>query len=633
MNQGPWVVSGYRHLRELGSGASGRVVLAVHEQSGRQVAVKYLAPRLLANPRFVERFRAEARLLAGLTDPHLVRFYDYVESPAGAAIVMEFVPGVSLRDLLLRDGALGPEAALVVLKGSLLGLAAAHQAGVVHRDYKPENVLVPADAESKLADFGIATPAGENAAFAGTPAYLAPEGWMAGPHGVNERVSPTVDVYAATVVFFECVAGAQPYQGTTLNEWASAHTSLPVPLERVPEPVRPLVRHGMAKNPAERPASAAAFVDELEATARAAYGKNWEKRGKKRLAALVAALLALIPERLADGTLQTGPRPSSPPSGPGRVLFGKPAALIGAGVVVAVVIGAVVWKPWEPADSETKAEDSPTAFVTPTSKPTGDDVVVVVRNRLEKTTADFSYWRIGCCQDQTYGKGGLENRDPVGSVELDRVVAGSDAFFKAGEEPRPNNPADGGRIAGTRATVIGPTAYANVGSGWRKYTKAQTKYAGEDSRSTTFYSKNAASGGFEARAAAGSRHIEALLEATDEPKPGAGSKTITYSGRTTTSAVIAKDAITRDVYGSLEGQKMSYTLTLGADYYPRRLDVKVYTPGTNVPYVQYLLQYSGWGHGPSIKAPEDSPTPSEAVSSAPEKSGSPRPATSSAPGG
>ncbi|WP_338897059.1 protein kinase [Streptomyces sp. TG1A-60] len=280
---------GYTESLELGSGASGRVVLAVHQETGVPVAMKYLSESLRTRPGFVRDFRAEARLLGGLESPYVAGLYEYVESPDGAAIVMELVDGVSLRALLTSQGPLVPEAALVVLKGSLLGLADAHRVGVVHRDYKPENVLVAPDGASKLVDFGIAADVGTSAGAAGTPSYMAPEQWTGAP------ASPAADVYAATATFFECLTGHKPYAGDNLAELALRHLDAPVPAEQAPEAVRELVRRGLAKDPRERPAHAEAFVTELETAAGAAYGPDWEERGRGRLAALVALLPLLLP--------------------------------------------------------------------------------------------------------------------------------------------------------------------------------------------------------------------------------------------------------------------------------------------------------------------------------------------------
>ncbi|MFD4509608.1 serine/threonine-protein kinase [Streptomyces sp. NPDC058457] len=288
-----WAVSGYTQDKELGSGASGRVVLATHDTTGTRVAIKYLADQLCDDPAFREVFRAEARLLGELRSPHVVELYEYVESPRGAAIVMELVDGVPLRRLLREHGATTPEAALVVLRGSLLGLAAAHVAGVVHRDYKPDNVLVAADGSSKLVDFGIAVPSGVAANASGTPTYMAPEQWTGGAAG------PATDVYAATATFFECLTGMKPYPGKTLAELAIQHIEAPIPDELAPEPVRPLIRRGLAKTPEERPESAAAFVEELEAVAGSAYGEEWEERGRRELAALAALFFLSFPT--ADG--------------------------------------------------------------------------------------------------------------------------------------------------------------------------------------------------------------------------------------------------------------------------------------------------------------------------------------------
>ena len=293
-----WNVPGYRDTRELGAGASGRVVLALHEETGTPVAIKYLGEELRLDPDFLEEFRGEARLLGDLDTPHVVRLWEYVEGPHGAAIVMELVDGIALRALLRQAGATGPEAALVVLKGSLLGLAAAHAMGVVHRDYKPENVLVAADGSSKLVDFGIAVRNGDDGGVAGTPPYMAPEQWAGDP------ASAAADVYAATATFFECLTGHRPYPGTEFAELVVQHTTAPIPDEEAPEPVRPLIRRGLAKTADERPDSAAEFVAELEAVAGTAYGEDWEERGQRKLAALAALLPLLFPSAggLPDGT-------------------------------------------------------------------------------------------------------------------------------------------------------------------------------------------------------------------------------------------------------------------------------------------------------------------------------------------
>ncbi|GAA3827194.1 hypothetical protein GCM10022226_55120 [Sphaerisporangium flaviroseum] len=259
------------------------MVLATHEESGTHVAIKYLSEDLRGRPGFLDRFQEEARLLVELEDPHVVQFYEYVQSDRGdAAIVMELVDGHSLRTLLERHGPTGPEAALAVLRGSLLGLAAAHAAGVVHRDYKPENVLVGADGTSKIADFGIALRTGGTGTAPGTPPYMAPEQWAGRP------ASAQSDVYAATIVFFECLTGHRPYRATERAVLMHQHQTLPPPLEEVPGPLRDLVARGLAKDPEIRPSGAEPFAAELEEAAASAYGADWEERGRRRLAALVA---------------------------------------------------------------------------------------------------------------------------------------------------------------------------------------------------------------------------------------------------------------------------------------------------------------------------------------------------------
>ncbi len=310
---GDWSVPGYIEERQLGKGASGRVVAAVDRATGKRVAIKYLSPALVSNPAFMWQFRAEAAVQRSLDVPQVVRVFDYVEAPGqGAAIVMELVKGVSLHEMIGQRGPTGPEAALAVLKGSLLGLAAAHAAGIVHRDYKPENVLVDAEGNSKLADFGVAVQAGKKLPSAGTPLYMAPEQWNGAPN------SPATDIYAAGAVFFECLTGKTPFSGRT-TRLRQQHESVAVPLDQVTDPaLRSLIVRGMAKDPADRPRDAIAFVAELEAVATARYGADWEARGLGHLAVRVAALLPLL--FLGGGTVgSTGTSSATSWLGGGKV--------------------------------------------------------------------------------------------------------------------------------------------------------------------------------------------------------------------------------------------------------------------------------------------------------------------------
>jgi serine/threonine-protein kinase len=284
-----WAVPGYTELKQLGSGGFGSVMLARHNATGTAVAIKYLLPKLRQDPEFAAMFRAEAEALGALDDPYVVRLYEYVESAAGAAIVMELIDGVTLWDILSQHGRTTPEAALVVMFGSLLGLAAAHARGVVHRDYKPRNVLVGGSGVSKLTDFGIAARAGTPTVPSGSVAYAPPEQFDGGP------ATPASDVYAATATFYECLAGRPPFTGTTMEAVIWQHRSADVPMDPVPAALQPVVARGMAKDPRYRPSDAAALAAELRAAALSAYGPDWEQRGRWHLGEAALLLAALWP--------------------------------------------------------------------------------------------------------------------------------------------------------------------------------------------------------------------------------------------------------------------------------------------------------------------------------------------------
>jgi eukaryotic-like serine/threonine-protein kinase len=284
-----WTVPGYTELKTLGVGGFGAVVMARHDATGTPVAIKFLRPALLGDPEFAELFRDEAVLLGAVDSPYVVRLYEYVESPDGAAIVMELVDGVSLSEIVARHGKTTPESALLVLYGSLLGLAAAHARGVVHRDFKPANVLVNSHGASKLTDFGISARTGSTTVPAGSLSYAPPEQFDGGP------ATPASDVYAATATFYQCLTGHPPFLGNTQDELIAAHRSVPVPLDQVPEALRSIVAAGMAKDPGQRQADATALAAELRTVAAGAYGPDWEERGRSHLGAAAVLLAALWP--------------------------------------------------------------------------------------------------------------------------------------------------------------------------------------------------------------------------------------------------------------------------------------------------------------------------------------------------
>jgi serine/threonine-protein kinase len=283
-----WAVPGYTEERLLGHGVAGRVVAAVNEATGRRVAIKYLDANLVRDTEFLGQYRSVAERLRSLDAPHLVRLFDFAEQPGeGAAIVMELVDGVSLREMMARRGPLGAAAALVVLKDSLLGLAAAHSRRIAHRDVKPDNVLIDAVGWCKLTDCGLAVKADKQQPAAGTPAYLAPELWHGAPN------VPATDIYAAAAVLCESVTGKPPFSGR-LAQLRQQHESAPLPLDQLGQPLQDLIAWGMAKNPADRPPSARAFVRELDDRAASAYGPDWEVQGRRELAEGALALLPLV---------------------------------------------------------------------------------------------------------------------------------------------------------------------------------------------------------------------------------------------------------------------------------------------------------------------------------------------------
>jgi beta-lactam-binding protein with PASTA domain len=251
----------YRLVHRLASGGMGQVWRAADEVLGRPVAVKLLSSEFAEDRAFLDRFRTEARRTAALSHPGIASVFDYgeIEEPNRTAyLVMELVEGAPLSAVLAREGRLDPERALDVVAQAALALGAAHQAGVVHRDVKPSNLLIRRDGVVKVTDFGIArmigeAPRTEIGLVVGTAAYLSPEQVACRP------VTPASDVYALGVVAYECLAGQRPFTGEHPVALALAHQRHRAPLlpPDVPEPVRALVEQAMAKDARTRPAAVA----------------------------------------------------------------------------------------------------------------------------------------------------------------------------------------------------------------------------------------------------------------------------------------------------------------------------------------------------------------------------------------
>jgi serine/threonine-protein kinase len=301
---------GYEFSRVLGSGTTGTVYLARQSSTDRDVAVKVLAAWRLDAPGFRERFRAEARLMTQFDDENLVDVYDYVERDGGAYLVMQYVPGAPLREVVKDGRRLTPEQSLGVLAGALSGLAAAHRLGVVHGDLKPENVIVTEEGVSKLVDFGQAGPTGSKPS-GGTPAYASPEALR------DEPVDARSDVYAAGLILYELLTGRPPFVGTA-GAVAAAHRDSPPPrLHGVPDPVGDLVARSLSKSPGDRPATAEEFLAELGEAAEAGYGPDWRRRASLAAVAgaVIGALSAGATELAGGSSAAASTGPSIPTSG------------------------------------------------------------------------------------------------------------------------------------------------------------------------------------------------------------------------------------------------------------------------------------------------------------------------------
>src|SRR3954454_11681282 len=250
----------YRLQQRIAIGGMGEVWRATDALLGRRVAVKVLKPEYAADPHFVERFRNEARHTAALSHPGIANVFDYGEVGDMAYLVMELVDGEPLSTVLARDGRLTPATTLDVVGQAGLALQAAHEAGVIHRDVKPGNILIRPDGVVKVTAFGIArvgdaAPVPQTGMVVGTAAYLSPE------QASGRSTTAASDIYSLGVVAYECLSGERPFQADSAVGVAMAHataTAPPLPKD-VPPLVADFVMRAMEKDPARRQPSAGDF--------------------------------------------------------------------------------------------------------------------------------------------------------------------------------------------------------------------------------------------------------------------------------------------------------------------------------------------------------------------------------------
>ncbi|MFF9904476.1 Stk1 family PASTA domain-containing Ser/Thr kinase [Streptomyces olivaceus] len=277
----------YRVEARIAVGGMATVYRAVDTRLDRVLALKVMHPALATDATFVDRFIREAKSVARLDHPNVVQVFDQGAQGAYVYLAMEYIAGCTLRDVLRERGALQPRAALDILEPVLAALGAAHRAGFVHRDMKPENVLIGDDGRVKVADFGLVravdTVTSTTGAVLGTVSYLAPEQIETG------TADPRVDVYACGVVLYEMLTGAKPHEGDSPAAvlYKHLHDDVPPPSAAVPElayELDELVAAATARNPEVRPHDAVALLARIR-----------ESRGKLS----VEQLDAVPPQALA----------------------------------------------------------------------------------------------------------------------------------------------------------------------------------------------------------------------------------------------------------------------------------------------------------------------------------------------
>jgi serine/threonine-protein kinase len=369
----------YELLSLLASGGMGRVWRAHDVLLNRPVAVKVLRSEFTGDPAFVARFRAEAQHAALLHHPNIASVFDYGEVEENgerlAYLVMELVEGESLAALLARERRLDPRRTLGILRSTAAALAAAHAAGVVHRDVKPGNVLVAPDGVVKITDFGIAwsassVPLTQTGQVIGTAHYLSPE------QATGAKATPASDVYALGAVAYECLAGRRAFEGENSVQIAVKQIrEYPDPLPSdVPADVRGLVECAMAKDPAQRFPDGAALLAAVDGVL-----------AGKAPAQPVGTGTAVMPVPLVDIASTSAARPGWAAGGRRRAALAA-AAVLALLVVTVVGLGLLGGGAESPA-AEQNPQSTPTT-TEPTTEPAPETIDLVAADYVGRPVAE-----------------------------------------------------------------------------------------------------------------------------------------------------------------------------------------------------------------------------------------------------
>lgn len=367
---------------ELGRGAWGIVLAGRHTKLRRDVAVKLLPHHFAVDEKVRARFRTEARLLAALDHPHIVPIYEFVDTPGCCALVMERLTGGTVWSVFNERG-LSVTSSCALIASACAGLHYAHGKGVLHRDVKPENMLLSRDGVLKITDFGIAKVIGGAATMAtragyvlGTPSYLAPE------QARSEPLTPATDVYAAGTVLYELLSGELPFPEASNPAVAVYQRAFEDPrplgsvLPALPSELSAAVDRALAREVEHRYQTAEAFGTAVTEAARRAWGDDWSAEtgivvhGSTRRHAPATVVDEVSPSELSPLT------PAATASRGRRTPLLLAAAI---GLAMAVAIAALVLRDHgnKPARATLPATLGAAAFnVTPTSGPIGQTVTV-----------------------------------------------------------------------------------------------------------------------------------------------------------------------------------------------------------------------------------------------------------------